>query len=150
MFIDREDEIKALDERWNSQKAEMIVIYGRRRVGKTELIDHFIEKKKGIRLLGRTESEKDNLARFSSNLADFFKDSILKANPFQKWDSLLEYLAEKCKSQRCVIAIDEFPYIIDSTKALPSISLSLFSPKSFTISKISSYDKMPPPIFFFM
>lgn len=120
MFINREDEIEALEERWKSKKAEFLVIYGRRRVGKTALIDHFIENKYGIRLLGRTESEKNQLTRFSDDLSKFLKDEYLTLNPFQNWDAFFSYLAEKTKDKKCIIAIDEFPYLLDSNKSLPS------------------------------
>ncbi|MDI6738464.1 MAG: ATP-binding protein [Nanoarchaeota archaeon] len=121
MFIDRDDEIKALEERSGSGKAEFIVMYGRRRVGKTEIIDYFVKGKKGIRLLGRTESEKDNLTRFSRELAEFFSDGTLKLNPFQNWDAFFAYIAEKTRNAGAIIAIDEFPYLIDANKAIPSI-----------------------------
>ncbi len=121
MFVNREDEIKALEDRWQSKKAEFAVLYGRRRVGKTELIEHFIKNKKGIRLLCRTESEKDQLKRFSINLSDFFNDAFIKINPFQNWDAFFSYLSDKAKNEKFILAIDEFPYLIDSNKAIPSI-----------------------------
>jgi uncharacterized protein len=121
MFINREDEMRALESRWVSKKAELMVIYGRRRVGKTELIDHFISGKRGIRLLARTESEKNQLTRFSEDLAGFFSDPYLQSNPFQNWDSFFLYINEKAKSERIAIAIDEFPYLVDSNKSMPSI-----------------------------
>lgn len=121
MLINRNDELKALEDRWESSKAEFMVIYGRRRVGKTALIDHFIKSRHGIRLLGRTESEKSQLVRFSNNLSEFFNDNYIKLNPFQNWDAFFSYLAEKTKDKKCVIAIDEFPYLIDSNKSIPSV-----------------------------
>jgi len=121
MFIDREEELKALEERWKSKKAEFMVLYGRRRVGKTELINKLIEGKRGIRLLGRTESEKNHLDRFSADLAAFFKDDVLKSSPFQNWDAFFAYLAEKTKEEKIIIAIDEFPYFVDASASLPSI-----------------------------
>lgn len=121
MFINREEELNALEERYRSDKAEFVVIYGRRRVGKTELIDHFMHNKNGIRLLARTDSEKNNLDRFSNDLSAFFKDDFLKINPFGSWDAFFAYLAEKSKDGRIVVAIDEFPYLVDSNKAIPSV-----------------------------
>jgi AAA+ ATPase superfamily predicted ATPase len=121
MFINREEELSSLEQRKKSNKAEFMVIYGRRRVGKTELIDHFIKDKDGIRLLGRIESEKNTLDRFSKDLSDFFSDEFLNQNPLQSWDAFFSYIAEKSKNKRIVLAIDEFPYLIDSNKSIPSI-----------------------------
>jgi len=121
MFVDRKDELQSLEERWKSDRAEFVVFYGRRRVGKTALIDRFIEKKNGLRLLGRLESEKNQLERFSKDVAFFFNDEYLKVNPFQNWDAFFTYLVQKSKNERVIIAIDEFPYVIDSNKSVPSI-----------------------------
>ncbi len=121
MFINREEELKALGDRYASTKAEFMVLYGRRRVGKTELIDYFLQNKRGIRLLARMESEKSNLDRFSKDLSTFFKDEVLRTNPFQNWDAFFSYLTNVAEQQRVVIAIDEFPYLIDANKSIPSI-----------------------------
>ena len=100
MFVNREDEINALEDRWLSKRAEFIVVYGRRRVGKTELIEHFIKNKKGTRLLCRIESERDQLRRFSDNLSVFFNDAFIKINPFQNWDAFFSYLSTKAKEEK--------------------------------------------------
>jgi hypothetical protein len=120
MFIDRGDELKALSERHGGGAAEFVVIYGRRGVGKSELIEHFIRGKEGVRLLAREEAETIQLRRFSERLASFFGDEVLKKNPFSSWDAFFTYLAEKSK-ERIVIALDEFPYLAGENPALPSI-----------------------------
>lgn len=121
MFINRKDELEALEERYNKGKAEFIVLYGRRRVGKTELIQRFIEEKNGIMLLARTESEKDQLKRFSLLIGEEFKDEVLLKNPFKSWDAFFTYITAKTKDSRIIFAIDEFPFILNTNKAVPSI-----------------------------
>jgi len=120
-FIDRKRELSLLEERYQSGKAEFVVIYGRRRVGKTALIEKFLEGKKGVRLLAREESKTLQLNRFSSILAEFFGDEFLKKAPFRDWDGLLEYLAQKAEKERVVVAIDEFPNLLKEERGLPSI-----------------------------
>ncbi len=71
-FINRINELKALNFRYNSNRAEFIVIYGRRRVGKTELIKQFMKNHEGIIFTGREESEKIQLERLSKTLGIFF------------------------------------------------------------------------------
>lgn len=120
MFHDRGEELKTLQDLYESDDAEFVVLYGRRRVGKTALLEKFLEDKQGIRLLAREESEKKQLERFSQKLGEFFQDRFLLSNPFSSWDAFFTYLGEKSEN-RWVIAIDEFPYLVHANEALPSI-----------------------------
>jgi AAA+ ATPase superfamily predicted ATPase len=121
LFVDREYELNALEGHYKSKKAEFIPIYGRRRVGKSELIKQFIKKKKGIYLLGKTINEKEMLKTFSSRIAQEFRDETLAKNPFTNWEALLTYLNERAKNERIIVAIDEYPYLVKSNNALSSI-----------------------------
>lgn len=149
MFVNRRRELSALEERYHSEKAEFVVIYGRRRVGKTALILKFLENKKGIYLLARETSDKENLRRFSQKIAEHFNDNFLIKNPFQSWDAFFEYLASK-SDEKIIVAIDEFPYLVKSNSALPSIlqeywDLKLKDSKLFLIicgSSISMMEKL--------
>ncbi|NJE26817.1 ATP-binding protein [Thermococcus sp. MV5] len=120
MFIDRESELRLLEERLKNNKAEFVVLYGRRRIGKTALILELIRRNGGIYLLARETSETENLRRFSERVAEYFNDDILKKNPFQNWDAFFEYLNQKSR-ERLIVAIDEFPYLVKGNKSLPSI-----------------------------
>jgi len=120
MFVDRDNELKILEERAASGKAEFMVIYGRRRVGKSELIDKFMETQHGMRLLAREETKLLQLRTFSEKLSAFFHDDVLAKNPFSNWDAFFEYLAQK-SGKRLVIAMDEFPYLVKEDPSLPSI-----------------------------
>lgn len=119
VFIDRERELSLLKERFNSNRAEFIVIYGRRRIGKSELIDRFI-KNNGIRLLAREEAKTLQLRIFARKLGEFFDDELLRKTEFTGWDGFFEYLSGKA-DERIIIAIDEFPYLIKEDPAIPSI-----------------------------
>lgn len=119
LFVNRIDELEILEERYKSGKAEFIIIYGRRRIGKTALILKFLEDKEGIYLLARETSEIENLKRFSQKIAEYFNDLFLLRNPFRSWDAFFEYLAKI--DERIIVAIDEFPYIVKANPALPSI-----------------------------
>jgi len=120
MFINRQAELSLLEERLERGKAEFIVIYGRRRIGKTALLLEFLRRKGGIYLLARETSEAENLRRFSQRIAEHFNDGFLEKNPFQSWDAFFEYLHTKAK-KRLVVIIDEFPYLVKANPALPSI-----------------------------
>ena len=89
-FINRIEEIQLLNNKWKLNNAQFIVIYGRRRIGKTELIKQFMKDKRGIYFLGRLESKKDQLERVSQHLSYFFSDSVLNISPLNSLASLLK------------------------------------------------------------
>jgi len=120
IFIDRQDELAVLNERYARKGAEFIILYGRRRIGKSELIEHLLKTTRGIRFLAREESKHLQLKKISRDCADFFHDTFLQQSPFGDWDSFFAYLAGKTKD-RLVIAIDEFPYLVKEDPSLPSI-----------------------------
>jgi len=121
MFIDRMPELSKLKERYYGGKAEFIIVYGRRRVGKSELINQLLMTTKGVRLLAHEESKKMQLRRFSKELASFFNDKVLELNPFTNWDAFFQYIYEKTLNERIIIAIDEFSYLIKEDRSLPSL-----------------------------
>ncbi len=121
-FIGRKKELESLSERFESNRAEFLIIYGRRRIGKTELIKKLISKQHpGIILIGRQESRKLQLDRYSRILAEHFNDELLKKQGFANWDAFFEYIYHQAKEQRFILALDEFPYLVKDEKALPSI-----------------------------
>ena len=121
MFVDRCEELGLLEERLGSGLAEFVVVYGRRRIGKTALLIEFLRRNGGVYLLARETSKVENLRRFSERLAEVFNDELLRKNPFQSWDAFFEYLHQRSKEERLIFVIDEFPYLVKGDKALPSI-----------------------------
>ncbi|MDI3476406.1 MAG: uncharacterized protein PWQ95_2134, partial [Thermococcaceae archaeon] len=116
-FIDREEELNFLRERYNSGKAELIIIYGRRRIGKTYLLRKFLEEAGGIYLLA--EENETNLEDFSLRLADYFNDPFLRENPIRSWGAFFTYLAGK-STERLVVVIDEVQYLVRADKGFLS------------------------------
>jgi len=126
-FIDRTEELGFLEERYRSKKAEFIIIYGRRRVGKTELILNFLRDKKGIYFLASTEGDRENIRDFSLRAGRFIDDEGFGRLEFADWHSLFETLFkhtafnEILKRRKVIFVVDEFPFLIYSNKAIPSI-----------------------------
>lgn len=120
MWMGREQELGTLKRIAQSDRAGFLLLYGRRRVGKSELIDQFLKSQPGVRLLAREEAEALQLKQVSEVLAEHFQDGLLKTNPFTKWDAFFYYLADKAK-ERIVIALDEFPYLVGTNSSLPSL-----------------------------
>ena len=119
MFIGREREVAALDRLYESNKFEFAVIYGRRRVGKTALINHFIDNKEAIYFMGVESNEKQNLENFSKSIIEY-SSGIEAETSFLSFQSALEYVFKLAEKKRLILAIDEYPYVARSSKSLAS------------------------------
>ncbi len=120
-LVDRESEWRFLEEAFDRKKAQLIVIYGRRRVGKSFLSYHFVNEKKGVYFLCSKGNEKEQLELLSLKLADYFNDTALSLNPFTRWHDFFTYISEKTKEKTLVLEFDEFPYLMAANPATPSI-----------------------------
>lgn len=120
VFLNRDRELSHLRKRYESGDPEFVVLYGRRRVGKSELINQFLHTATGVHLVAREESKHLQLRRFSAELGAYFNDPFLQKTGFSDWDSFFEYLIQRA-TDRIVIAIDEFPYLIKEDPSLPSM-----------------------------
>lgn len=119
-FINRKEELNLFKKIAASDKAEFIIIYGRRRIGKSELINEVLKNNFGIKLLAREESEVLQLKRFSESLSILFDDEIIQKNPLQNWDAFFTYI-NKHTDKKMILAIDEFPYLVSENRSIPSI-----------------------------
>lgn len=124
MFVGREKEIEMLDKLYDKNKFEMVVMYGRRRIGKTTLIVEFMNNKYGLLFTAQEASDKINLDNFSSKIYEKF--GLPKTTgSFKSWNDAFEFIAEQTKEKRFVLAFDEFPYAVNENKALKSILQNL-------------------------
>lgn len=119
MFIGRDKELDALDRLYKSDKFEFVVIYGRHRVGKTALINHFIDDKKAIYFMGVESNEKQNLENFSKSIIEF-SSGIQAETSFSSYQAALEYVFKLAEKERVILAIDEYPYVARASKSLAS------------------------------
>ncbi len=119
MFIGRKKELGELNKLYNSDKFEFTVIYGRRRVGKTALINEFTKNKDTIFFTGVETNAKQNLENFSKSILEYNTGKIVDST-FFSFQSALEYVFELAKSKRIVLVIDEYPYVARASKSLAS------------------------------
>ncbi|MBY0451041.1 MAG: ATP-binding protein [Cyanobacteria bacterium] len=120
-FIGREKELNLLEERYRSSKAEFFVLYGRRRVGKTELLKQFSQGKPVIfYTAGQTEAQ-DNLNQLTERCQEFFQDSMPRGMTFKTVEGVLEYLVEKAQGEKLVVILDEFQYLVNADQSIPSL-----------------------------
>lgn len=114
-FVDRQDELKFLENAYDSGRAELIIVYGRRRVGKTELVKKSIEKREHIYFFAEETLEEENLRNFRALVAKYLKNELVgKADV--GWEELFRML----RDENVVIVIDEFPNLIKESKGIVS------------------------------
>lgn len=118
-FINRSSELSFLNEKWDERKAQLIIIYGKRRVGKTELSLHFAKEKPHIYFICERISSQKQLEKFTRALGEYFNDQFLPQEGFKDWEIAFKYIVSK--DEKIIIIIDEFPYLAETESAIPSI-----------------------------
>ena len=121
-FYCREEELRKLNRRYSDDRFECIIIYGRRRVGKTALINEFCKDKPTIFFSALNTTEKENLEAFSKAIMSYERPGAEDVPIFKSYDSALEELTILSEKERVVVVIDEYPYL---AKAKPAISAML-------------------------
>ncbi len=113
-FVDRTAELNQLTDCYNSESAEFVVLYGRRRLGKSELVRQSITDRDDAVYYQAVESTAENQREQFAETAAAQFPSV--ANIRRDWEALLEALGE----QDAVVVIDEFPFLIEEDDSLPS------------------------------
>lgn len=134
MFIGRENELNTLNRLYNSHKFEFAVIYGRRRVGKTALINEFVKDKDNIFFTGVETNAKQNLDNLSRSIMEYNTGLVTGAS-FNNFQMALEHVFELAKTKKIVFVIDEYPYVARASKSLAS-TLQLLIDKNKDTSKL--------------
>lgn len=119
MFINRKAELELLTRLYASERAELYVLYGRRRVGKTELLRAFCEDKPHLFFIATLSADAEQLATFSQQIWAFTHPETPAGFSFPSWDAALRALADLPGSP--IVVLDEFTYLISGNKAIPSI-----------------------------
>ena len=120
-FIDREQEMDTLQNEYNREGSALVVMYGRRRVGKTTLISEFIKDKHALFFLASEESETQNRTVFKEKAADFINSDLLRNADVKSWDVVFKAIMDAPLPSKPVIVLDEFQYLGKSNPAFPSI-----------------------------
>ena len=120
-FIGRKDELKKMNAMYKKNKFQMAVVYGRRRIGKTELINHFIEGKPSIYFQATESPLKSNLESLSQQIDEFSGEQDKRSfETFRKALLKIHELALKSKDT-LVFVIDEYPYLAYADAAVSSV-----------------------------
>ena len=125
-FIGRKNELKTLNEQYRKPQAygsPMVIIYGRRRVGKSTLIGQFAADKPALTFLASQETSTSNLQNFVKQIAEQAGLPYAQGLSINNWYDAFQFYADTFLNDRVrhVLIIDEFPYLVQSDKAFPSI-----------------------------
>ncbi|MBQ8878464.1 MAG: ATP-binding protein [Lachnospiraceae bacterium] len=119
MFLGRKEELKLLEEMYASEKFEFLVLYGRRRVGKTSLLREFYKSHGGVFFSAQEKNDTLNLEDFSKTAQGLFEQRFF--GTFSNWEAAFEYVGSKCNDEKLLIIIDEFPFIAGENPSVKSI-----------------------------
>lgn len=123
-FVNRTEELTRLQSLYESDCAELAVVYGRRQIGKSELVRRSIADYDGAVYYQAVQgTAATQLTRFVEAAATTYPDITTVK---EEWEPLLSYLVER----DTIIIIDEFPYLIESNQGLPSIIQHLWDTKA--------------------
>lgn len=119
MFVGRANELTKLNKMYKTLKFELIVVYGRRRVGKTRLLTEFCRDKNAIFYVANEYNDSLNLEIFSERIMEHFglPDTI---GSFNRWQDALKFLVEHASEEKLILVIDEFPYLSKANQSILS------------------------------
>lgn len=120
-FIDRELEMETLQREYAREGSALVILYGRRRVGKTTLISEFIKDKNALFFLASEEAEAQNRNAFKEKVAEFVNSNLLRNADIKSWDVLFRAIMDTPFERKPVIVLDEFQYLGKANPAFPSI-----------------------------
>lgn len=128
MFVGRKNELKLLDEAYHSNKSELVVVYGRRRIGKSSLVKNFAENKAFYYTFEAIEEETTHgqLQHFTDLLKKQFNDPILDSVYFKTWEAVFTYLTEKIghtrnRKKKAILFFDELQWMAAGRSKLISV-----------------------------
>jgi AAA+ ATPase superfamily predicted ATPase len=120
MFVGRKHELESLNKSYGGGAFQFPVIYGRRRVGKTALINEFCKGRKTVYFVAIQSTAKENLEILSAQILSILAPDAPKI-PFSSFRDAVDYVFERAKKERIIFAIDEYPYLANSYGAASSI-----------------------------
>lgn len=127
-FIGRKEELAFLKEKYQSKNAEFIVLYGRRRIGKTETLSHFCADKNPVFFTCTQTDDSSQLKNFSRKLLSFDIPQKRYISEFSNWEQA--FLAVKDiphkVNKKQILVIDEFPYMSRENPEIPSLLQKLW------------------------
>ncbi|MBQ4563227.1 MAG: ATP-binding protein [Lachnospiraceae bacterium] len=126
MFLGREDELKLLEEKYQSKGGQLLIVYGRRRVGKTEMLRKFCENKEHVFYACAECPDEKQLALFGERILHKGIPASKYLTRFSDWQQAFESIAELPGDGKKLLVIDEFPYMVKNNASIPSVLQNLW------------------------
>lgn len=127
MFVGRSEELRLLGEEYSARRSSFVVLYGRRRVGKSELLFRFLRSRPGLYYVGKTAAATLQGREFARLSASLIGEPLLANLPPDDWKALLEATVERWSSDdKLILAFDEFQWLAEAAPALPGILQELW------------------------
>lgn len=120
MFYCREEELRTMNNRYKKDHFECVVIYGRRRVGKTALINEFCKGKPTVYFSALNASSQENLEALSKAIYTCQNSDSTSAPTYRSYEDALEAITGMAMEKRLVFVIDEYPYLAKAEKSISS------------------------------
>lgn len=121
MFIGREQELRKLNRMYLSDKLEVAIIYGRRRVGKTTLINEFCKDKRTVFFAAQESSARQNLETLSGAILESSGKESAGSVTYRSFPDAFIKIAEMAKAERLIWVIDEYPYLAQADRGVSSL-----------------------------
>lgn len=121
-FVNRERELEALQEWWGGRGGKLGLVWGRRRVGKTALLQAFAAERRTIFHTASGRPASDELAALARASAPVVADPLqdLGERPFPDWTAALEALSAAARTEPLLVVLDEFPELVRPSPELPA------------------------------
>lgn len=126
MFLGRQEELNFFEERYRQAGGQLIVVYGRRRVGKTETLRQFCKGKPHVFYSCIECTDEKQLSAFSERMLQKGIDAARYLRVFKDWNQALESVLQLPGSEKKLLVIDEFPYMVKGNPSIPSILQNLW------------------------
>lgn len=120
-FINRENELEYLNNEYAQRGSSLVIIYGRRRIGKTTLIKKFIQEKPALYFLASEELERENINNLKNLIAQFTNNQLLSKGSDFSWDDVFTVFKDYKRETKKILVIDEFQYLGKINTAFPSV-----------------------------
>ncbi len=126
-FLGRRKELSVLDEAHSAPRSALVPIYGRRRVGKTELIRRFMRGKPGVYFVGKRAPTPLLLREFLREASASLHEPLLASFAAESWKDALEAVVGRRKAHgKLILALDEFQWMVEASPELPSVLQELW------------------------
>ena len=120
MFFGREKELSELERLYRSDSFQCLIMYGRRRVGKTTLISEFIKDKQAVFFAAQENTADAALLDFSDKVFKALQLDNFQGG-FESWEKAFQFIGQQARHERLILVIDEFSYLARASKEIKSV-----------------------------